>query len=106
MAEIAFWEVFVLLSFPTDMNEKRKHIHIYKVNKHSAAFVAKIWLEKNNKKDISVAHYGNTKDAKAFDTKTERELLSKIDEHWDSIMDKINNFFSGKKLVGVINLNK
>lgn len=106
MAEVAFWEVFVLLSFPQDKNEGRRHLHLYQVNKNQAAFVAKIWIEKNGEKDVSIAYYGKTKVAKKFSTNDERAILNAISEKWEDINAKLDDFFEGKKLVGVIDLKK
>ena len=106
MAEVAFWEIFVLLSFPQDMNENRRHIHLYRVNKNKAAFVAKIWIEKNGKKDVSIAYYGKTKAAKQFSKDEEKAILTAISNKWTEVNAKLDDFFAGKKLVGVIDLKK
>lgn len=106
MAEVAFWEVFVLLSFPQDKDENRRHLHLYHVNKNNASFVAKIWIEKNGKKDVSIAYYGTSKIAKKFSSTDEKAILSAITEKWTAINAKLDDFFAGKKLIGVIDLKK
>ena len=82
MAEIAFLEIFVLLSFPEDRNENRRHLHLFRVRKNESSYIAKIWIEKNGKKDVSIAEYANTKVAKQFSSSDEAKVLNAISDKW------------------------
>ena len=44
-----FLKLFVLASIPTDINEKRRHVHVFQKKKGARGqhSVAKVWLESN-----------------------------------------------------------
>ena len=85
---------FILSVFPADAMENRRHIHIIRRGKkktHRGNTVAKIWIEKNGKKDIEIAWSFLNADEEAL-------VLKAIDDHWDELNKLIDDVFEGKKV--------
>ena len=55
MGQLAFIKMFLLVSIPTDVNDNRRHIHIFRKGGRHLHSVAKIWIERNGMKDIEIA---------------------------------------------------
>lgn len=90
MFQIAWILGYILVSFPTDANEGRLHIHVYR-HKRSNDCLAKIWLESNGSMSVEVVQ------PSLLTTKEEAALKSKIEENWDDIMDNLRRSLSGVK---------
>ena len=52
MGQLAFIKMFLLVSIPTDVNDNRRHIHIFRKGGRHLYSVAKIWIERNGMKNI------------------------------------------------------
>ena len=94
MGKLAFVLCFILSVFPADVNEGRRHIHVIKrgnKRSHKGDTVAKIWIEKNGKKNIEVAW-------SELSASDEVEILKAIDENWESLNRNIEKVFAGKKI--------
>lgn len=49
MGQLAFIKLFMLVSIPTDINDNRRHVHVFYRNGRHQHSVAKIWIEKMEK---------------------------------------------------------
>ena len=90
MGQLAFLKMFLLVSIPTDINDNRRHVHIFKKGTRHLTSIAKIWIESNGNKCIEIAYSGLT-------AKENEMLLSAIDKHWEFINDQISRTFRGEK---------
>lgn len=87
---ISIFENVPPCSIPTDINDNRRHVHVFKKGSRHMTSVAKIWIESNGNKCIEIAYSGLT-------TKDNEMLLSAIDKHWEFINDQISRTFRGEK---------
>ena len=90
MGQLAFLKMFLLVSIPTDINDNRRHVHIFKKGTRHLTSIAKIWIESNGDKCIEIAYSGLT-------AKENEMLLSAIDKHWEFINDQISRTFRGER---------
>ena len=90
MGQQAFLKMFLLVSIPTDINDNRRHVHVFKKGSRHMTSVAKIWIESNDNKCIEIAYSGLT-------AKENEMLLSAIDKHWEFINDQISRTFRGER---------
>ena len=98
MGQLAFLRMFLLVSIPTDVNDNRRHVHVFKKGSRHLKSVAKIWIEANGKKCVEIAY--SYLSAKDNDT-----LISAIESNWDFINEQITKTFRGQK-TKVKNLEK
>ena len=92
MGRIAFWVAYLFYTLPADSRDNRRHIHIFKGKGRHIQSLAKIWIEQNGVKDISVSY---NKGVPAKDLKV---ILQMIDENWDELMKQIEDSFTGKNI--------
>lgn len=98
VGQLAFLKMFLLVSIPTDINDNRRHIHIFKKGSRHLKSVAKIWIESNGQKCIEIAYsYLSAKDNEM--------LIEAIDSNWEFINEQISKTFKGEK-TRVRNLEK
>lgn len=45
MGQLAFLKMFLLVSIPTDVNDNRRHVHVFKKGTRHMRSIAKIWIE-------------------------------------------------------------
>ena len=76
--------------FDTDKFENRKHIHVIRGHNYGK-ILAKIWLEKNGKKDISF-EFDN------LSHKARKNIQRAIKDNWKSLMERIDKIFNGEKI--------
>lgn len=98
MGQLAFLGMFLLVSIPTDVNDNRRHIHVFRKGGRHLHSVAKIWIESNGSKCIEIAESELT-------TKENAVLLQAIDKHWEFLNNQITKAFNGEK-TKVKNLEK
>lgn len=98
MGQLAFLGMFLLVSIPTDVNDNRRHIHVFRKGGRHLHSVAKIWIESNGSKCIDIAESELT-------TKENAVLLQAIDKHWEFLNNQITKAFNGEK-TKVKNLEK
>ena len=92
MGRIAFWITYLFYTLPSDVKDNRKHIHIFKGKGKHIQSLAKIWIEQNGIKNISVAY---NKGISERDLKTIIEL---IDKNWNDLNKQIDEAFTGKNI--------
>ena len=90
MGQLAFLKMFMLVSIPTDVNDNRRHIHVFRKGGRHLHSVAKIWIESNGSKCIEMAESELT-------TKENEMLLEAIDKHWEFLNEQITKTFNGEK---------
>lgn len=90
MGQLAFIKMFLLVSIPTDVNDNRRHIHVFRKGGRHLHSVAKIWIERNGIKDIEIAE-------SELNTKDNALIVSAIGRHWDFINEQITKTFRGEK---------
>ena len=98
MGQLAFIKMFLLVSIPTDVNDNRRHIHVFRKGGRHLYSVAKIWIERNGSKDIEIAE-------SLLSAKDNAMLVAAIDRHWDFLNEQITGTFNGEK-TKVKNLEK
>ncbi len=98
MGQLAFLKMFLLVSIPTDINDNRRHVHVfYKGGRHRHS-VAKIWIEQNGMKSVEIAE-------SSLSAKENEMLVLAIEKHWNFINSQITKVFNGEK-TKVKNLEK
>ena len=97
MGQLAFLKMFLIVSIPTDINDNRRHVHIFKKGGRHLRSVAKIWIERNGLKEIEIAE--STLSSK------ENEMITALDKHWIFINEQITKTFKGEKTI-VKNIEK
>lgn len=98
MGQLAFLKMFLLVSIPTDINDNRRHVHIFKKGSRHLRSVAKIWIESGGEKHIEVAYSSLT-------AKENEMLIEAIDSNWNFINEQISKTFRGEKTI-IKNLEK
>ena len=98
MGQLAFLKLFLLISIPTDINDNRRHIHIFKKGQRHLKSVAKIWIEKEGEKCVEI-------DYSELSSKENAILVKAIEDNWDFLNEQITKSFNGEKTV-VKNLEK
>lgn len=91
-------KLFLLISIPTDINDNRRHIHIFKKGQRHLKSVAKIWIEKEGEKCVEI-------DYSELSSKENAMLVKAIEDNWDFLNEQITKSFNGEKTV-VKNLEK
>lgn len=82
--------MFVVL--PIDINDNRRHIHIFYKGKRDQECVAKFWIESNGQKCIEIAY-------SQLSTKENEAIIAAIDNNWEFINAQIDKIFAGKKTI-------
>ncbi len=90
MGQLAFLKMFLLVSIPTDINDNRRHVHVFRKGSRHMHSVAKIWIEQNGEKSIEIAE-------SQLSTKDNDTLIRAIDKHWEFINNQITKSFNGEK---------
>ena len=90
MGQLAFLKIFLLVSIPTDVNDNRRHVHVFKRNTRHMRSLAKIWIEKNGEQCVEIADSELT-------SKENEMLVNAIDKNWEYINEQISKAFKGKK---------
>ncbi len=98
MGQLAFIKMYILVCIPTDVNDNRRHIHVFRKGGRHLHSVAKIWLERNGIKDIEIAE-------SQLSPKDNSMIVSAIDKHWEFLNEQITRTFNGEK-TRVRNLEK
>lgn len=90
MGQLAFVKMFLLVSIPTDINDNRRHVHVFRKGSRHLTSMAKIWIESNGQKSIDIAY-------SELSAKENEMLLSAINAHWEFINEQITKTFRGEK---------
>ena len=55
MGQLAFLKMFILVAISLDVNDNRRHVHVFMKNKRHQHSLAKIWIEKNGEQCVEIA---------------------------------------------------
>lgn len=90
MGQLAFLKMFLLVSIPTDVNDNRRHVHIFRKGSRHMRSLAKIWIESEGQRSIEIAY-------SELSSKENDLLIEAIDRNWDFINTQIDKAFKGEK---------
>ena len=80
------------MAIPLDVNDNRRHVHVFRKGGRNRKSVAKIWIEANGAKCIEIAE-------SELSAKENKMIVDAIDQHWELINDQISLTFKGEKTV-------
>ena len=92
MGQLAFIKMFMLVSLPIDVNDNRRHVHVFRKGGRHLHSEAKIWIEKNGVPCVEVAE-------SSLSSKENRLLIEAISKNWDFINNQITKAFNGEKTI-------
>lgn len=92
MGQIAWISVFLIVVLPIDINDNRRHVHVFYRGKRDQECVAKFWIESNGEKSIEIAYSKLT-------AKENQDIINAIDSNWDFINEQIDKTFAGQKTI-------
>ncbi len=92
MGQLAFIQMFMLVSLPIDINDNRRHVHVFRKGGRHLHSDAKIWIEKNGIPCVEIAESKLT-------SKDNRLLVEAIYKNWDFINRQISKTFKGEKTI-------
>ena len=55
MGQLAFLKMFILVAISLDVNDNRRHVHVFLKGKRHQHSLAKIWIEKNGQQCVEIA---------------------------------------------------
>ncbi len=90
MGQLAFLKMFLLVSIPTDINDNRRHIHVFRKGTRHMRSIAKIWIEQNGQKCVEIAE-------SQLSAKDNEMIVNAIEKHWEFINEQISRTFRGEK---------
>lgn len=82
----------MIVVLPIDVNDNRRHIHVFYRGKRNQECAAKFWIEANGEKCIEIAY-------SKLSSKENQEIITAIDNNWDFINEQIDKTFAGKKTI-------
>ena len=94
MGQLAFIKTFILVAIPLDVNDNRRHVHVFMKGKRHQQSLAKIWIESEGKPCVEIAE-------SELSTKENEMLVEAINRHWEFINDQITKTFNGEKTVSI-----
>lgn len=86
MGQLAFLKMFLLVSIPTDVNDNRRHVHVFRKGGRHLRSVAKIWIERGGEKCVEIAE-------SELSAKDNEMLIAAINKHWTFINNQITKTF-------------
>ena len=98
MGQLAFLKMFILIAISLDVNDNRRHVHVFKKGMRHQHSLAKIWIEKNGEQCVEIAE-------SELSAKDNEMLVAAINNHWEFINKQITKVFNGEKTVS-INIEK
>ena len=98
MGQLAFLRMFILVAISLDVNDNRRHVHVFSKGKRHQHSLAKIWIEKNGEQCVEIAE-------SELPAKENEILVAAINRHWESINNQITKVFNGEKTIS-INIEK
>lgn len=98
MGQLAFLKMFILVAISLDVNDNRRHVHVFKKGGRHQHSLARIWIEKNGEQCVEIAE-------SELSSKENEMLVSAINRHWEKINEQITKTFNGEKTIS-INIEK
>lgn len=94
MGQLAFLKMFILVAISLDINDNRRHVHVFHKGKRHQHSLAKIWIEKNGVQCVEIAE-------SELSAKENEILVAAINRHWEFINKQITKVFNGEKTISV-----
>ena len=98
MGQLAFLKMFILVAISLDVNDNRRHVHVFRKGMRHQHSLAKIWIEKDGEQCMEIAE-------SELSPKDNEMLIAAINRHWEFIDEQITKAFNGEKTF-MINLEK
>lgn len=92
MGQLAWISVYMLIALPIDINDNRRHVHVFIKGKRTQKCVAKFWIESNGEKCIEIAY-------SSLSNRDNEMIMAALDRNWEYINNQITAVFEGKKTV-------
>lgn len=92
MGQLALIMTFLLVSIPTDANDNRRHVHVFRKGTRHMKSLAKIWIERNGEKNVEISYSELSK-------KENEMLIKEISDNWEFINEQISKSFKGQKTI-------
>jgi len=86
--------MFILVAISLEVNDNRRHVHVFRRGKRHQHSLAKIWIEKNGEQCVEVAE-------SELSAKENEMLVTAINRHWVFINNQITKVFNGEKTVSI-----
>ena len=90
MGQLAFLRAFILVAIPLDVNDNRRHVHVFKRGGRHLHSMAKIWIESNGEQCVEVAE-------SQLSAKENKMIVDAINDHWQFINEQITKTFRGER---------
>ena len=87
-----------MVAISLDVNDNRRHVHVFRKGRRHQHSLAKIWIEKNGEPCVEVADSELT-------ARENEMLVAAINRHWEQINNQISKVFNGEKTIS-INIGK
>lgn len=87
-----------MVAISLDVNDNRRHVHVFRKGRRHQHSLAKIWIEKNGEQCVEIAESELT-------VRENEMLVAAINRHWESINKQITKVFNGEKTIS-INIEK
>lgn len=94
MGQLAFLQMFILVAISLDVNDNRRHVHVFRKGKRHQHSLAKIWIERNGEQCVEIAE-------SSLSTKDNEMLVAAINRHWAVINEQVTRTFNGEKTISV-----
>jgi hypothetical protein len=98
MGQLAFLRMFILVAISLDVNDNRRHVHVFMKGRRHQHSLAKIWIEKNGERCVEIAE-------SELSARDNEMLVAAINRHWETINKQITKVFNGEKTIS-INIEK
>jgi len=82
----------MLVVFPIDINDNRRHVHVFYRGKRNQECIAKFWIEANGEKCIEIAY-------SKLSAKDNDAIMKALDNNWELINKQIDKTFAGIKTI-------
>ena len=94
MGQLAFLKMFILVAISLDINDNRRHVHVFHKGKRHQHSLAKIWIEKNGVQCVEIAE-------SELSARENETLVAAINRHWEFINKQITKVFNGEKAISI-----
>jgi len=94
MGQLAFLRMFILVAISLDVNDNRRHVHVFRKGRRHQHSLAKIWIEKNGEQCVEIAESELT-------ARENEVLVAAINRHWTFINEQITRVFKGEKTISI-----
>ena len=94
MGQLAFLKMFILVAISLDINDNRRHVHVFRKGKRHQHSLAKIWIEKKGVQCVEIAE-------SELSARENEILVAAINRHWEFINKQITKVFNGEKTISI-----